>query len=162
LLDSKVYDCRHCGARNSGGGQCVNCLKSLGSFPKAVVGAAVASLGFGLFWILLSYITKVQLGVIALAFGMVVSFVTVRYSGGYGFTYQLNASFWTLLGLVVADVLVVRMLWHEYAPHWGDRPVPSLLDIGAYVLQHDGVTLAYCVIGLVGGLGIWRQPDSDH
>lgn len=104
------YICRHCQANNPVPGQCVLCLKSLGSHKKAFLAAAISSLWCGTIWLTVAVLFRIQLPALAILFGGIVSATVSRFSGGRGITYQLIATAFTIAGIVSFDGLSLLLI----------------------------------------------------
>ena len=154
----RIYECRHCGARNRSTGQCVKCLKGLGSLPRAFVAAGVAATILAVLWGAFSWITHLQATFLALGFGVTISAVAAHFSGGRGFLYQVVASGWTLLGMLAGDTLAVWLLWPQFYPRTPDRP--DFLALMQWLALWDGATIGLMALGLMGGMFLWHQSDG--
>jgi hypothetical protein len=151
-----IYVCSQCGARNTRSGQCVSCLESLGSVKKAIDAALISGAVMSLIWIGLAVVTGLQLTVLALIFGGVISVAVTRYSGGVGPLYQGIATAATFLSILVADTIVVILLWNKINP--GSGPAPSFsYALLEFQIQHDPFTFMFVGLGVAGGLFIWRE-----
>lgn len=133
------------------------CLKKMGSLRKATIAAFGAAGGLALIWIMFSTITRLESLAFAVVFGAVVSGVTMRVSGGHGPLYQLVATSATILGILIADTIVMLLLTnqsgfaglaHLTAGNWS-----AVLD---HFFTRDPYTFCFMVAGVVTGLFIWR------
>lgn len=67
-----------------------------------------------------------------------------------------------MVGLLLADTLVVRSLWGPLSGSWGlAGPFPGVTDLLRHQLEHDGITLAFLALGVIGGGWVWRQPGEE-
>ena len=152
-----THVCEHCEARNARGGRCTFCEMPLGSLRDAIFTAFATATILALSWIALSWLTGFELCMLASIFGAIVSGAVFVRQGGRGIRYQAVASFFTISGLAIADAAVVRMHWLEICPNWDPaRPLPPMLDQLVYQAQWDGLFLVFLVLGLAGGLFLWR------
>ena len=151
------YKCRHCGANNDDCGKCIICNKGIGSLKTAIIAGFITTIVLGVFWILISLITKIQLPIFALIFGGFVSFGVSHFSAGRGFIYQGIATIYTIIGILLADTISVIILWHDLYPEWGaDTPIPQFTDIIIELALYDPFTVFFYILGVIGGFYIWR------
>ena len=120
------------------------------------ISAAVASMALGVVWVLFALITKFQLTFLAIVFGGIISGVVTWYSGGRGFLYQGIATLFTIAGILVADVIVVRIFWSDLYPNWTGT-LPPFMALLEHMATNDPATLLFCTLGVMGGCFIWHE-----
>lgn len=149
--------CRQCATRNTQSGSCIKCGSSLGSPVKALWAALVSSTLLGLMWAVSCLAFDFQVPYVALVFGGLVSGSVDAFSRGRGLYYQAVASTATVAGMFFSDTYVVwRLTVRE-----GLEP-PGAAELWLWALENDGITLALCVLGLMGGFWLWRQPGESE
>lgn len=156
----RTYICQHCNARNTHTGQCVSCLKSLGSVKKAIDAALLSGAILVTLWVGLSWITGMQFTFFAMLFGGLISLAVTRYSGGAGFLYQAIATAATIMSILVADALVVILFWDTIYGSSGVSAPSFSMDFLEYQFNHDPYTFYYVTIGVLGGFYIWHNPSN--
>jgi hypothetical protein len=157
-----IYLCSDCQARNVEGGDCIQCGRSLGRMDRAVWAAAGSSFLLGALWVGSAVLLKLQIGWVAALYGALVSGAVAHYSGGRGVAYQAVATAFTLLGLLLSETLVVLSLWDQLTARWGlDVPRPDPWELVVYLVQYDGATILFCLLGVAGGFWLWRQPSGQ-
>lgn len=153
----RIYTCNHCQSRNTRSGQCVECLKSLGSPIKALVAALASGVVIALLWIGISWFTGLQLPFIAMIFGGLISLAVTTYSGGVGFLYQGIATLFTIASILVADTVVVLLLLEDTYGATGWSAPPLSLSLLEYQALYDPYSFLFISIGIAGGLYIWTD-----
>ncbi len=156
-----AIDCRHCGAQNAGPGQCVLCLKNLGDPKRALVAAAVSTVTLSAVWIGIAWIANFEFSLFATLYGVTISAAVLVYAKGKGPLYQAIASTFTVVGLVVADTIVVWLVWDEYASAQHiPRTTVALWELMKYQLTWDPWVWLWLIAGLMGGFYIWNYDSS--
>ncbi len=153
-----TYACRACGATNSHSGDCILCGADLGSLPAAALVAFGAAAVLGVGWVGWAWLTGLQVTWFAAVYGGLVSGALVHFSGGRGPLYQGVATAATVLGLLLADSALVALLAARAQP---DLPLPPVGELLAYQVQHDPITIAFMLLGVAGGLWVWRYPADE-
>jgi len=121
-----------------------------------MLAGAISAIGVGGLWVLTSWLLRIQIPAVAVVFGGIVSAAVTRFSAGRGIVYQGIASFWTVVGLLVADTVVVLIFWQElYAPSAGTPP--PIWNLMEYQALYDPLTFLFYGLGIIGGLWIWRE-----
>lgn len=156
------YVCRHCGARNTNAGRCIMCRRSMGSLAVGLLAAFVSTLVLGANWITWSLITGTgfHFALYAVAFGAIVSGITMRISCGRGPLYQLIATSATVLGIFTANTVAFVALYALsidagiigcFKLGWQDW-----VDAFRNVVLYDALTNLWAFLGILGGFFIWR------
>ncbi len=151
-----LFPCRHCEARNDYPGRCIVCGKSLGSYPKAFIAAAASAQGLAFLWVAGSMAFGIPAIFFAIFFGGLVSGAVTTFSGGRGFGYQAIATGFTILGIVLADTILVWNFWPQLtgSPNTARPGFSALME---WLFLYDNVTGIFSVLGVVGGMFIWHH-----
>lgn len=153
--------CKHCGAHNDDSGQCVICYKSLGSLRMALIAGLVCTLLYGLFWVLLTVLTKMQLPILAIIYGAMVSLGVDYYSRGRGILFQLIANVLTIAGIVFFDVLALELTEHlAGSTDITDLNMDEWIEKLKHGLFYDDLTIFFACLGVAGGFWLWRSNGS--
>ena len=151
-----IYECKKCKSRNTSQGHCIICGASLGSISTATTAASLTSLALGMVWFLSALMFRFQDPFLALLFGGIVSGTVTFFSGGRGLMYQAIATTYTIIGILAFDALVVWYLWPEFS----SEARPDFWFLIGYQMYHAPFALASCVLGVMGGFFIWRDPSD--
>ena len=95
--------------------------------------------------------------IVAIGFGGVVAFCTSYFSGGRGLYYQLVATGFTLVGIVLAEALSLILLAYRY--EGADLSVVDLEFIWNYMMHvsaYDTLAVLFYTLGVLGSVCIWR------
>lgn len=149
--------CR-CGARNTQSGQCIVCGAELGSLPRAIVAAGVATALLVVVWVVLAWALGAQTLWFAMLFGGVVSGAVVQFSAGRGWSYQLVASLATIVGIGVADAVLLALIVGRTEALAGS----GLLELTRWQLENDPITALFAGLGVFGGFFVWHQPGGGE
>lgn len=141
---------------NNEQGQCVQCLKSLGSYPKALIAGLLAAVALSILWVGAAFLMNIQLAFFALFYGAVISGAITYFSGGRGLSFQFIASVLTVGGMLLADTAVVFLLWEQLPGVEPGSPRPEFSELMVSLVEYEGSTLLFMIFGWVGGLFIWR------
>lgn len=147
-----------CGARNTQGGQCIVCGAELGSLPRAIAAAAIATIALMVVWVGLALTLGAQTMWFAMLFGGVVSGAVVQFSAGRGWSYQLVASSATLVGLALADAVLMALVVARDQGLSG----AGFVELARWQLENDPLTLLFAGMGVFGGFFVWRQPEGSE
>ncbi len=158
----RIYTCNHCQSRNTHGGRCVECFKSLGSPVKALVAALASGVIMALLWIGISWFTGLQLPFIAMIFGGLISLAVTMYSGGVGLLYQGIATLATTASILVADTVVVLLLLEDKYAGTGWSAPPLSISLLEQQALYDPYSFLFVTIGIMGGLYIWTDMAGSR
>lgn len=151
------HQCPHCGAYSSEPGRCVVCKKPIGNLGKAISAALASAVVLSVLWIGLAWISGMQLSLLAIAFGGIISLCTTHFSGGRGILYQLIATVVTVVAIVFADGIALMMMDPEVGfEELNSLTAADLLAMMEYHLKYDPATPLFYVLGVMGGFWIWR------
>ena len=103
--------CKHCGTTNFKTGQCKECLKSLGSLPKALIAAVTTSLLLFVIWVLIAIIFEAEFSWLSLFFGFLISASILIFAHGKGPIYQFISTLTTIIAIFFSDLFVTWYLW---------------------------------------------------
>jgi hypothetical protein len=158
----KVVVCE-CGARNTAGGQCILCGKQLGSLPVAFIAGFAAALALSVAWALWFWITGIGAVWFAMLFGVAVSGAVVHFSFGRGWVFQAVASAATLVGIVMAQTLLLLLLRDRLDLLVKvEQPNLAVVDVASKVALNDPWVLVFSTFGLMGGFWVWKQPSDGE
>lgn len=151
------YECKSCGSYSQEEGSCIVCGNPLGDLARAIRAAGESSLIMAMIWVAASFLLRMQLPLFALIFGGIVSLYTTRRSAGRGFLFQLIATGFTILGIVLADSMAMLLeVARESSFSASDITIDMLLADMKYRILNDPVTGLFFVLGIMGGYWIWK------
>ncbi len=154
-----LYTCSACAATNTQSGDCVACGAELGSVSRATLAAFGAAGALAFVWVALALGLGLQTSWFGLLYGGLVSGALVHFSGGRGLRYQAIATTATIGGLLVAETALVAALWRRLEP---EVSLPPWDVLAKHQLEHDPITVAFLVLGVMGGMWVWRYPIDEE
>lgn len=148
--------CKHCGADADSAGQCTYCYKDLGSIPKAILSAALASFFLSLIWIGVAAVFHVEFAWVSMSFGFLISGVILVYAYGSGPAYQLIATTFTIITIFFSDLFVTWYLWEGLEMEFNSAFVEQLNILITHQLSWDPYSWLFTFVGVSSGFYIWR------
>lgn len=139
-----------------------------GSIPLAFLGGGAAAIVAGITWGSIVFITKHELGFMALWVGFLVGYTIVFLSKGRGLIFQLIAVFMSLLGVILGQYISYFLLMQQVFTEIGVAepaaqvfsPV-SLISISFFVARFiDMYTLLWTVLAAYIAWKMTAEPTS--
>jgi hypothetical protein len=148
--------CKNCGAITSTAGQCTYCYKDLGSIPKALACASLASFILFLIWAGIAAIFQIEFAWVSMAFGFLISGTVLVCSHGSGPLYQLIATTFTIFTIFFSDLFVTWYLWEGLEMDTDGAFIEQLNALILFQFSWDPYSWLFTVVGITSGFYIWR------